>query len=334
MSNKIAVIASGSLNTRSATACPSGVLLLIVLTGFALASLPERMHGQQPARQEVTVLELAPDDPAKASPEKLSQARDVLQRRLDYLWPPHRHSKPYATVVVTNNLLRVELGPGCDSQGAKLLAATKGTLVFTGSDQAMEVGTLPENPGQTIFTSVDVASSMGKRKPDDQTSWNLNLAFRPEAAQRLAQYTSAHVGSFINLLLDGKVVFSAKIASPISDGVAVISGNEEVAGLVPLLSSGPLPFKLLPMTEAIAEETVPHASLLDQQSNGVESYDALRVFVHSIPYDVLGILLSVGLLISLIGARRAISAKRVPAHLAVTLGIFFVYMLLRQIIPR
>lgn len=326
-------IDAGAPYERRTIVCSRGILSLIALTSLALASVPERMHGQRPARQKVTVLELAPDDPANASPEKLSLARDVMQRRLDYLWPP-RHSNPYATVAVANNLLRVELGPGCDSQGAKLLALTKGALVFTGSDRAMEVGTLPENPGQTLFTNVDVASSTGNRKPDDQKSWSLNVAFRPEAAQRLAQYTSAHVGSSINLLLDGKVVFSARIASPISDGVAVISGKEEVAGLAPFLSSGPLPFKLLPMTEAIAEETVPHASLLDQQANGVEFYDALRAFVHSLPYDVLGILLSVGFLISLIGSRRAIAAKRVPAHLAVTLGVFLVYMLLRQIIPR
>lgn len=309
---------------------------LLALFAVLLASLPCNLRGQQPARQKVTVLELAPDEAANSSPEKLSQARDVMQRRLDLLWPHRRSANPLATVAVANNMLKVELGPGCETGRASAAAAHIGVVVMIASDQPLEEGTLAEKPEQSLFTDADFTVSNTKPQRDQNPLWTVPLVFRPEARQRFAEYTASHVGGQLNLLLDGTVLFSARIMDPIRDGNMVVSLKDEQQAqeLILYLSSGRLPYKLRFLSENVAEETTPHSSLSEESAGQSEFYDKLRAFVHSIPYDVLGILLSLGLLISLISARRAIATKRVPAHLAVTLGIFLIYMLLRQIIPR
>ncbi|SRR6266478_5468892 len=311
-------------------------LLINVLLGVLLALFPAFLRGQSAARQKVSVLEFIPDDPEGASPAKLSQARDVLQRRLDLLWPRRRSRFPLATVSLANNTLRVELGPGCEPSLASSLAMHLGAIVVTGSDQPVEVGTFVEKPDQILFTDADFAPSESRPKRNELSFWTVPLTFRPEARQRFAQYTATHIGTYFNLFLDGKALFSAQIRSSIPDGIAVVEVKEEqqAVALTLLLSSGRLPFKLQFTSENIADETTPHSSLTDQKPDGGEFYDKLRAFVHSIPYDILGIILSVGFLILLFRARRAFASKRIPAYIFVSLAIFLVYMLLRQLIPR
>jgi hypothetical protein len=324
------------LSEQGVLALSGEALLISVLIGILLALFPAFLRGQAPAPQKVSVLEFVPDDPAAASPEKLSQARDVLQHRLDLLWPRRRSRFPFATVALANNSLRAELGPGCEPFLAKPLAVHLGAIVMTGSDQPLEVGTFVGKQEHPAFTDSDLIAADTKLEHDELNSWAVPFTLRPEARQRFAEYTTAHVGSQFNLLLDGTVLFSAKIMGPITDGRVLVSlnGEEQARELAVYLSSGRLPFKLRITSENVADETTPHSSLTDQKFDQGEFYDHLRAFVHSIPYDILGIVLSVGFLILLFRSRRDFAAKRIPAHIFVSLAVFLAYMLLRQLIPR
>jgi hypothetical protein len=315
---------------------PREALLFSVLIGVLSTFFPAFLHGQALTHQKVSVLEFVPDDPAAASPEKLSQARDVLQHRLDLLWPRRRSRYPLATVALANNTLRVELGAGCEPSLASPLAIHAGAIVMTGSDQPLEVGTLVGKPEHILFTDSDFTASDTKPKRDETSRWTVPLTFRSEARQRFAEYTAAHVGAQLNLLMDGTVLLSARIMEPITDGNVLVSLKEEEQArqLALFLSSGRLPFKLQFTSENIVDETVPHSSLLEQKPDKGEFYDKLRAFVHSIPYDILGIVLSLGFLTLLFRARRDFAAKRIPAYIFVSLAVFLAYMLLRQLIPR
>jgi len=306
-------------------------LLLTLLTGTILVFLAVLLYGQQPARQKVLVLEFGPADPRDARAEKLLQARDILQRRLDLVWP-----RPLATVAVANNVLRVELGPGCEREWAIRLATHLGAIAVTGSDQPLQVGTLLEKPKQIIFTNVDFTAPESKPERDESSSWTVPLTFRPEARQRLAEYTSAHVDEYLNLVVDGTVLFSARIPSPMTEGNVVVTLNkeEQARELALYLSTGRLPMKLDFLTENIADETTPHTSLVELERNQVGSYGRLRAFVHSIPYDILGIVLSLGLIVIVFRYRRTIVSKRLPAPVTVSLVVFLAYLLLRQFVPR
>jgi hypothetical protein len=277
--NKIPEIELLARSRRRAIGCPRSVFLLIAFTSLALAFLPGRLHGQQRAPQKVIVLELAPDDPANASPEKLPQARDILQHRLDLLWPHRRFSNPHATVAVSNNMLRVELGPGCETEHAITLASRLGAAVMIASDQPLEEATLVEKPEQPLFTDADFTVSGRKPKRDQMSSWAVPLVFRPEARQRFAEYTASHVGGQLNLLLDGTVLFSARIMEPIRDGnLAVhLKGEQQAQELVLYLSSGRLPYRLRILSENAAEETTPHSSLSEE--NATESESSLFIIL-------------------------------------------------------
>lgn len=331
----IAKIRPGSLVGR--TPGKTGqTFLLAVLIGTVMAFLPALGSGQQPTHKRVLVLEFGPADARSASPEKLSQARDILQYRLNQVWPPQGLSDPFTTVAVANNALRVELGPGCEAERAVSLATHVGAIVVTGSDQSLEVGALLEKPEHIIFTHVDLTALPTKPKPDeDGRSWTVPLLFRGEARKRLADYTSSHVGGYFNVLVDGTVLFSAKIMDSMTDGSAVVTANEKEAQELALyLASGPLPIRLTLLSENIGEETTPHASLAERGGNRGGFQWTLSAFVHSIYFDTLGIVLSLGFLLVLFSSRRALASKRLPKQVIVTFVTFVAYLLLRLFVQR
>jgi serine/threonine protein kinase len=72
---------------------------------------------------------------------------------------------------------------------------------------------------QVYLTSSDVKAAGAD--VDEHGEPRLNLRFKPEGAQRLAVLTSANLGRDLVIVLDGKVLMTGAIRSPISDALQV-----------------------------------------------------------------------------------------------------------------
>jgi preprotein translocase subunit SecD len=77
--------------------------------------------------------------------------------------------------------------------------------------------------------------------------WVVQFGLNKSAADVLAEWTRGHIGSYLAIVLDGKVLWAPYIAQPILDGKGEISGlfSEQTAKrLAAVLKYGALPYPL------------------------------------------------------------------------------------------
>lgn len=65
--------------------------------------------------------------------------------------------------------------------------------------------------------------------PDVEGGAAIMLTLTPDAAQRLARLTTAHVGKPLPVTLDGRLLVSPTLAAPITEGVIEVGGHFAVA---------------------------------------------------------------------------------------------------------
>lgn len=128
--------------------------------------------------------------------------------------------------------------------GSVAAAGTSGTPGATGtpgaSATASPSATAPAGPVyQTIVTGKDLADAF----PQTDQSGNLVVGFKlnSSAASKFGDYTGSHIGTYLNVVVDKKVINSAVIQSRI-DQSGEINGlsRTEVQNLVVVLKSGRL----------------------------------------------------------------------------------------------
>ncbi|MBV9850601.1 MAG: protein translocase subunit SecD, partial [Armatimonadetes bacterium] len=113
---------------------------------------------------------------------------------------------------------------------------------------------LAANGGQPILTGNDIAPNtaahLGGNTGADPV---VSQSFKADGAKKYADFTTAHVGEIVGIVLDDQVISAPYIASPILDGQGEISGGfatlAEAKNLADLLNAGALP---VPLTQ---EET-------------------------------------------------------------------------------
>jgi len=126
-----------------------------------------------------------------------------------------------------------------------------GTLVRTTSSTAQTLpkpaGTLTESlVFETILTGADLKSAFPTR---DETTGQavVALEFQPEKANFFAEYTGAHIGQMLCIVLDSQIISCPRINSAIPGGGGVIQGNftyETANQLAVQLQYGALPIPL------------------------------------------------------------------------------------------
>ncbi len=133
---------------------------------------------------------------------------------------------------------------GTPSGSAAAAAGTSGTPAASGtpgaSPTASASATAPAGPVyDTIVTGKDLADAF----PQTDQSGNLVVGFKlnSDAASKFGDYTGSHVGQFLNVIVDKRVVNSATIQSRI-DQSGEINGLDrtQVQDLVVVLKSGRL----------------------------------------------------------------------------------------------
>jgi len=129
-----------------------------------------------------------------------------------------------------------------------LPADVYGTSTTAGSKPAPVKGD-PIDPSLTPLFSGDQIDPSGVAPGiDSQTGERLvTFKLKSAGADAFSTYTSAHVGEFFAIVLDGKVVSAPYIRQPITGGTGQISGNftvQEMNDLSTVLKFGALPLQL------------------------------------------------------------------------------------------
>ncbi len=127
--------------------------------------------------------------------------------------------------------------PALTTIGSVLFIETNGVPLMVGS-------TVASNQYATLFTGSQIDPASVGVRTDPQTGDPIVVfAFEGAAATEFAQYTGSHLGEYLTITLDNKVIESATIQSQIS-GPAEITGSkslDDAQALAVYLRSFPLP---------------------------------------------------------------------------------------------
>ena len=189
----------------------------------------------------------------------MSTIRDIIERRVNSTGV----SEP-VVVVHGNDRVVIELPGATNRDDIERLVGATGQLTFvplppgtygsasttTGGPTGIVDGQpLPNDPNLVpLFTADQLTSA----NPSTDQTGNPAVAFtlKDEAAKKFADYTTANVGNFFAIVLDGTVISAPSINSAITGGSGIITtgtGPDAVTqmnDLVTVLRYGSLPFPI------------------------------------------------------------------------------------------
>ncbi|MCU0482869.1 MAG: protein translocase subunit SecD [Chloroflexi bacterium] len=133
-----------------------------------------------------------------------------------------------------------------------LPADTYGTSTSPGPQFATEGQPLP-TVEEALFTGAEIADAFPST--DDTGGRAVGFKLKDTGAKLFGDYTSAHIGEYFAIVLDGNVVSAPYIQSAITGGSGIITGGgsggfsaKEMNQLVTILDYGSLPFPLEEMS--------------------------------------------------------------------------------------
>jgi preprotein translocase subunit SecD len=260
--------------------------------------------------------------------EVLDVTRGVLASRLAYLL------RGRGEVAVMGRQLQVSLFDGRDLELAKGATRHVGALVFIDSPNLVDTGATLASSPPPVLVGADVAGA--QKGTDDLGYCALRLRLTVEGAHKASTYSTANVGHALSLVRDGRVVFSAVVRDALSDRI-VISGLSDEAALHILSAefhSGPLPTQLTLVGERIPPEAQGRPVGVEGSAPTLASVPLLlsRV-VHSIGYDVVGLVAFIVLVVATLRAWRVDRATALRKQGLWTLATIVVFVLPRFVIP-
>ena len=152
-----------------------------------------------------------------------------------------------SSVQLENGALRVGLTNEKDLPLAITLATQPALLRFFHSDTPVAAGEpIPAN-ALIIFSGADIADASASL---DMTTnrWVISLTFTPQGRLELADYTQAHIGSYLVIARDDRVLSAPKVNSAIPGGKAVIDTDfDQVTARIfaAQIKSGAMPVPLV-----------------------------------------------------------------------------------------
>ena len=152
---------------------------------------------------------------------------------------------------------------------------------------------------------------------DQLAGYQISFTLKSEGKQIFADYTSTHVGQFLAIVLDKKVISAPRIQTAITEGSGVITGKfsvEEANSLAIQLRYGslPIPFKLV--ESRIVGPTLGQDSLNKSLIAGLVGMIVVILFM-AIYYRLPGLLADIAILI------YALTAFAVFKYIPVTLTL-------------
>jgi len=161
----------------------------------------------------------------------------------------------------------------------------------------------PTNPTQpeTIYHTVMTGAALSSVNVTRSQTGQYEVAFQltSEGSQIFGQYTSAHVGDYLAIILDKRVISAPRIDSAITEGSGVIQGNftpESANDLAIQLRYGSLPIPLKVVTSQTVGPTLGQDSLSKSLIAGSIGLSVVMLFM-GLYYRLPGIVADVALLI-------------------------------------
>jgi preprotein translocase subunit SecD len=151
---------------------------------------------------------------------------------------------------------------------------------------------------ETVFTGRDLKNA-GLTRNQQTGEFQVAFEMRDEAADRFAEYTAAHIGEVMAIVLDGVIISSPQIQSAIPDGQGVITGDfsySEGRSLAVQLQYGALPVPLTVETQRSVGATLGQESIDKSIQAGVIGLCVVLLFM-LIYYRLPGALADLALII-------------------------------------
>lgn len=159
-----------------------------------------------------------------------------------------------------------------------------------------------EDPLDRIFTTVmtgAVLENAAVAPPDATGRYSVSFILTEEGSQTFGDYTQAHIGDFLAIVLDKEVISIPRIESAITQGQGSITGNfsyDEANRLAVQLRYGALPIPLKVAESKSVGPTLGQDSLRKSAIAGVIGFAVVILFMASY-YRLPGILADLALLV-------------------------------------
>jgi preprotein translocase subunit SecD len=229
----------------------------------------------------------------------MSDVRDNIEQRVN---GGLGVSEPVIRLEGTNRI-SVEL-PGLknEADAVALLGQTgKMEIIDTGTAQLTVGQTVPAGSNyKVVFTGDQLDSSSINATLDPQSGQpEILFQFKGAAQSAFADYTRTHVGEYLTITLDNKVIESAVIQSEIT-GQGTISGGsmtlQSAQATAALLRYGSLPVPLVIVSENEISATLGQQSIIDSAIAAIIGLGIVMLFM-LIYYRLPGLLADVALLL-------------------------------------
>ncbi len=288
-------------------------IIILTVVVIALINPLYRQYGMKPAQPIVTLgldlrggvevlLQAVPEEGATLEQEQMDGVSLVVRNRVD----PQGQKEISLSQVGTNRLLlQVPGEKNPDSiieiigETAMLEFVNTATESFEeGLDFNDELGNRLEAYAmyETILTGADLAKAFPTFDQGNQPV--IGFDFKSAAADTFGEFTNNHVGQYLTVLLDGKVLTSPRIDDAIWGGSGIIRGAftmDEVDKVVRQLNAGALPVPLSILSSSVVGPTLGQESINASLLAGLAGFIAVLVFlllVYRLPGAVAGFALT------------------------------------------
>jgi len=200
----------------------------------------------------------------------------------------------------------VAAGPAADRQS--LLAATAGQVppddeVLQGTRRGVEGQAIGKEyyllKKASIITGRELR--MARRSQDEYGQPVVRFDLVPSAADKFGQYTGSHIGTFMAIVLDGKVMSAPRINARITDS-GIIEGNfsiQEAEDLALVLRAGALPASITYLEERTVGPSLGRDSVVRGVRSAIAGLIVVMIFM-MIYYKMSGLNANVALMLNLV----------------------------------
>ena len=287
--------------------------------GFRLAMTEEAIRSRRAAavEQSIEIVRRRIDETGTREPTIQRQGTDRIVVQLPGVDDPERIKNLLGkTAKLTFHLLDPNTPRGVPGMavppGARLLAA----------DEPDAAGNITH---YVVRKRVEVG---GDRLSDAQPTFDQNLPvvsfrFDTVGGRRFGDTTSQHVGEYLAIVLDGKVISAPQIRSPILGGSGIITGGfsvQEAGDLALLLRAGALPAPLLILEERTVGPSLGADSIAAGKLASVIGLVLVVAFMAA-SYGLFGLMANVALFVNLALIAALLSALQATLTLPGIAGI-------------
>ncbi|SRR6266496_417111 len=170
------------------------------------------------AAQQATIITFAPDKSEPISSETLSLAQKILQERLNAVLAGA------SEVQAVNNALRVKLTDEKDLPIVVELATGRGEFNFVDSHKPISTGGFIPSNTIVIVTDADIDNATASNVSNTQT-WIVDVTLTPEGQRKLSEYTKSHIGNYVVITQDNKILSSTIVNTAYERGQLEIVGE-------------------------------------------------------------------------------------------------------------